>query len=67
MAEANRTRHGDRGVPRTFRTGTSRDYYRKKRAEGKVHTQAALCLARRPIDVLWAMLRDQHAYLQGQA
>ena len=34
------------------RPGASRDYYRKKRAEGKIHSQAVLCLARRRIDVL---------------
>lgn len=47
------------------RPGASRDYYRKKRAEGKIHSQAVLCLARRRIDVLWAMLRDWRRYLQA--
>ncbi|MEU6401137.1 IS110 family transposase [Streptomyces cinnamoneus] len=41
-----------------MRPGISRDYYLKKRAEGLLHTQALLSLARRRIDVLWAMLRD---------
>ena len=45
------------------RPGASRDYYARKRGEGKIHSQAVLCLARRRIDVLWAMLRDQRPYL----
>ncbi|GHE59064.1 insertion element IS110 uncharacterized 43.6 kDa protein [Streptomyces longispororuber] len=36
----------------------SRTYYDKKIAQGKHHTQALLCLARRRADVLFAMLRD---------
>jgi transposase len=34
----------------------------RKRAQGKTHTQALLCLARRRIDVLFAMLRDGTFY-----
>ncbi|WP_190181878.1 IS110 family transposase, partial [Streptomyces naganishii] len=41
-----------------MRPGPSRDFYLKKRAEGLIHTQALLALARRRVDVLWAMLRD---------
>jgi transposase len=41
---------------------TSRAYYDKKIAQGKRHTQALLCLARRRIDVLFAMLRDGTFY-----
>jgi hypothetical protein len=37
----------------------SRRFYTRKRAEGKRHTHAVLALARRRINVLWAMLRDQ--------
>jgi hypothetical protein len=33
-----------------------------KRAEGKRHTQAVLALARRRLNVLWAMLRDHKPY-----
>jgi transposase len=40
----------------------SRTYYDRKRAQGKTHTQALLCLARRRIDVLFAMLRDGTFY-----
>lgn len=35
----------------------SRAYYDKKISQGKHHTQALLCLARRRADVLFAMLR----------
>ena len=41
-----------RGVPE------SRTLYDRKRAEGKRHTQAVIALARRRVNVLWAMLRD---------
>ncbi|MCJ1698026.1 IS110 family transposase [Rathayibacter caricis] len=37
----------------------SKTYYDRKRSEGKNHTQAVLCLARRRINVIWAILRDQ--------
>ena len=38
--------------------GPSRAFYDKKRGERLVHTQALLALARRLVDVLWALLRD---------
>jgi transposase len=40
----------------------SRAYYDKKISQGKHHTQAILCLARRRADVLFAMLRDGTFY-----
>ena len=40
----------------------SRTYYNRKRAEGKRHSQAVLALARRRLNVLWAMLRDHTTY-----
>lgn len=40
----------------------SRTYYDRKRSEGKTHTQAIIALARRRLNVLWAMLRDHAAY-----
>jgi transposase len=36
----------------------SRAFYDRKRSEGKRHTQAVIALARRRVNVLWAMLRD---------
>jgi transposase len=40
----------------------SRSYYDRKRSEGKRHSQAVLCLARRRLNVLWAMQRDNTRY-----
>lgn len=40
----------------------SRQFYDRKRAEGKRHTQAVLALARRRVNVLWALLRDERCY-----
>ncbi|MET3932137.1 IS110 family transposase [Arthrobacter sp. OAP107] len=40
----------------------SRIYYDRKRGEGKSHKQALIALARRRINVLWAMLRDHTPY-----
>jgi len=40
----------------------SRAYYDRKRREGKRHTQAVIALARRRVNVLWAMLRDGTMY-----
>jgi transposase len=42
--------------------GPSRDFYRRKRAEGKRHTQALIALARRLVDVIWALLRDEREF-----
>jgi hypothetical protein len=40
----------------------SRAFYERKRAEGKRHTQAVIALARRRVNVLWAMLRDETTF-----
>ncbi|GAA0529651.1 IS110 family transposase [Saccharopolyspora subtropica] len=40
----------------------SRAYYDRKRAEGKKHNAALICLARRRCDVLFAMLRNKTLY-----
>jgi transposase len=40
----------------------SRAYYDRKRAQGKRHNAALICLARRRCDVLFAMLRDKIPY-----
>ena len=40
----------------------SRRFYDRKRAEGKRHVQAVLALARRRVNVPWAMLRDRECY-----
>lgn len=41
---------------------TSRAYYDRKRAAGKKHNTAVICLARRRVDVLHAMLRHGTLY-----
>lgn len=60
-----------RGLQRVFYTSAlisirccaeSRVFYDRKRAEGKRHTQAVLALARRRVNVLWALLRDGRCY-----
>ena len=38
--------------------GPSREFYDRKRAQNMVHTKALIALARRLVDVLWALLRD---------
>ncbi|MBB4779950.1 transposase [Streptomyces rapamycinicus] len=40
----------------------SKAYYQRKRSEGKGHKQALLALARRRLNVLWAMIRDGQCY-----
>lgn len=45
-----------------MRAGPNRDYYLKKRAHGATHSQAIIALARRRIDVLWALLRENRAW-----
>lgn len=45
-----------------MRPGPNRDYYLKKRNSGRTHAQAVIALARRRIDVLWALLRDERTY-----
>ncbi len=46
----------------SLRHPPSRTYYDRKRLEGKRHNQAVLCLARRRVDVLHAMLTHQTLY-----
>jgi transposase len=45
-----------------IRPGPNRDYYLKKRAQNRPHNQAVIALARRRIDVLWALLRDNRTW-----
>jgi transposase len=40
----------------------SRAYYDRKRAEGKKHNAALICLARRRCDVLYAMIKNKTLY-----
>lgn len=41
---------------------TTWEYYQRKRAEGRKHQQALIALARRRVDVLWALLRDNRCF-----
>ncbi|WP_433206514.1 IS110 family transposase [Nocardia sp. CA-107356] len=43
--------------------GPSRRFYDRKRAERLIHPQALLALARRLVDVLWALLRDGREFV----
>ena len=40
----------------------SRTYYDRKRLQGKTNSQALIALARRRVNVLWAMLRHETLY-----
>jgi transposase len=60
-----------RGLQRVFCTSAlisvrcnpeSTRFYDRKRSEGKRHTQAVMALARRRVNVLWALLRDGRCY-----
>ncbi|KND37327.1 IS110 family RNA-guided transposase [Streptomyces acidiscabies] len=66
-----RPRRYHRGLQRVFYTSAlisirtcdaSRRFYERKRTEGKRHTQAVLALARRRVNVLWALIRDGRCY-----
>lgn len=48
------------------RSPASKSFYERKRAQGKRHGQAVLALARRRVNVLWAMLRDDRPYEEEQ-
>lgn len=47
-----------------MRAGPNRDYYLKKRQQGRTHTQAVIALARRRVDVLWALLRENRTWVE---
>lgn len=66
-----RPRRYHRGLQRALYTSAlvsirchepSRTFYDRKRSEGKRHTQAVLALARRRVNVVWALLRDQRCF-----
>jgi transposase len=46
-----------------MRAGPNRDYYLKKREHGRTHSQAVIALARRRVDVLWALLRENRTWV----
>lgn len=66
-----RMRGGNKNLKRVFYQAAfaslrsspeSRAFYDRKRAEGKRHIQALIALARRRVNVIWAMLRDETTY-----
>ena len=71
VGKARRMRGGNKTLKRVFYqsafaslrgSAESRAFYERKRAEGKRHTQALVALARRRVNVLWAMLRDEMTF-----
>lgn len=46
---------------------STRDHYDRKCAQGKRHSQAVIALSRRRVNVLWAMLRDNQAYVTSHS
>jgi transposase len=70
-AHQRRAKRGNRVLKRVFyqsafcsltASEVSKAFYKRKRQEGKVHKQAVIALARRRVNVLWAMLRDGRMY-----
>jgi transposase len=66
-----RAKRGNRALKRVFYQSAhcaighhakSRDYYQRKRSEGKMHDQSVAALARRRVNALWAIVRDRRTY-----
>jgi len=51
----------------SLRSPDSRTFYDRKRAEGKKHNAAIVCLARRRCDVILAMIKTGQHYQSYQA
>jgi Transposase IS116/IS110/IS902 family len=70
LADESRSRRGNRrlknamflAVFASLRDPASKAFYDRKRAEGKRHNAAVICLARRRCDVILAMLGTRLAY-----
>jgi transposase len=45
--------------------GPNREGYLKKRERGRTHSQAVIALARRRVDVLWALLRENRTWQES--
>ncbi|GAB4391019.1 IS110 family RNA-guided transposase [Albidovulum sp.] len=68
-----RANSGDKALKRVFyqsafvalATPESRAFYDRKRAEGKHHNQAVIALARRRINVVWAMLTTRRPFAEN--
>ena len=46
-----------------IKDGPNREFYLKKRSEGMRHVQAVIALARRRVNVIWALLRDDRLFI----
>ena len=71
VGKRHRMRGGNRTLKRVFYLSAfaslrgcaeSRAFYDRERVEGKKHTQALIALARRRVNVVWAMLRDRTTF-----
>jgi transposase len=68
-----RANSGDKALKRVFYQSAfvalappeSRAFYDRKRAEGKRHNQAVIALARRRINVVWAMLTTRQPFTEN--
>ncbi len=76
VGKRRRMRGGNKTLKRVFyqsafaslrASAESRAFYDRKRAEGKRHTQALVALARRRVNVIWAMLRDETMFEERSA
>lgn len=64
---------GDKALKRVFFQSAftalahpeSRAFYERKRAEGKRHNQAIIALARRRINVIWAILKNRQPFIDN--
>src|SRR3546814_5462325 len=46
-----------------IKDGPNREFYLKKRSEGMRHVQAVIALARRRVNVIWALLRHARLFI----
>ena len=75
MRYLKRATGGNKGLKRVFyqsafcslMTAESKAFYARKREEGKRHHQALIALARRRINVLWAILHTRQPFQPGYA
>jgi hypothetical protein len=59
---ASRTRSGSQRSAASTTSPPARDYYARKRLQGKKHNAAILCLARRRCDLIHKMLLTGQSY-----
>ncbi len=47
---------------KTPRNPVFREYYEKKKSEGKTSGQAIICIARRLVNIIWGMMKNKSEY-----